>query len=71
MNSDILITGAAGFIGSNLTYTLLKKGFKITGVDNFSKYYSRKIKENNLKPLLKNKMERLDKILKNGNGKTK
>ncbi len=55
MNSDILITGAAGFIGSNLTHTLLKKGFKITGVDNFSKYYSRKIKENNLKPLLKNK----------------
>ncbi|MCK4666239.1 NAD-dependent epimerase/dehydratase family protein [Candidatus Dependentiae bacterium] len=55
MNSDILITGAAGFIGSNLTSTLLKKGFKITGLDNFSKYYSRKIKENNLKPLLKNK----------------
>ena len=31
----ILITGAAGFIGSNLTDFLLNKGFKVYGLDNF------------------------------------
>jgi len=29
-----VITGAAGFIGSHLTDSLLEKGFKVTGVDN-------------------------------------
>jgi dTDP-glucose 4,6-dehydratase len=31
----ILVTGAAGFIGSNLTDFLLNKGFKVYGLDNF------------------------------------
>jgi UDP-glucose 4-epimerase len=35
-NNSILITGAAGFIGSNLTKRLLHEGFSVTGVDNFS-----------------------------------
>ena len=30
----ILITGAAGFIGSNLTDKLLEEGAKIIGIDN-------------------------------------
>ncbi|AIY40055.1 UDP-glucose 4-epimerase [Collimonas arenae] len=33
---NILITGGAGFIGQNLTYSLLKRGFKIRILDNFS-----------------------------------
>ena len=36
MNNKILITGVAGFIGSNLADYLLKKGYDITGIDNLS-----------------------------------
>ena len=32
----ILVTGAAGFIGTNLSEYLLEKGFEVTGLDNFS-----------------------------------
>ncbi len=35
----ILITGAAGFIGSHLTETLLKQGREIIAIDNFNDYY--------------------------------
>ena len=34
---NILITGGAGFIGSNLTLKLVEKGFKVTVLDNLSK----------------------------------
>jgi UDP-glucose 4-epimerase len=43
-----LITGCAGFIGSNLTDRLLNEGFEVIGIDRFSDYYSSDIKENNL-----------------------
>jgi UDP-glucuronate 4-epimerase len=43
-----LISGSAGFIGSNLTDYLLDKGWGVLGIDNFSPYYSSKIKHNNL-----------------------
>ena len=33
---NILITGGAGFIGSNLTIHLVKKGYNITILDNLS-----------------------------------
>lgn len=36
VTKSILITGAAGFIGSNLIEYFLEKGYKITGLDNFS-----------------------------------
>lgn len=35
-NTKFLITGAAGFIGSNLTERLLNEGFQVRGLDNFS-----------------------------------
>jgi UDP-glucuronate 4-epimerase len=40
-----LVTGAAGFIGSNLSATLARSGFDVIGIDNFSPYYSPKLKE--------------------------
>ena len=36
MKKKVLITGCAGFIGSNLVDFLLKKNFKIVGLDNLS-----------------------------------
>lgn len=43
-----LVTGCAGFIGSNLTDYLLDNGISVVGIDCFSDYYSRQIKESNL-----------------------
>jgi len=51
----ILITGAAGFIGSHLTDRLLSEGYKVIGVDNFNNYYDPKIKERNLEKAKLNK----------------
>ena len=34
--NKLLVTGAAGYIGSTFTYEALKKGDKFIGVDNFS-----------------------------------
>ena len=52
MKKKILVTGAAGFIGFHLTKFLLKKNFKVIGVDNINNYYSKKLKLNRLKILL-------------------
>ena len=45
----ILLTGAAGFIGSHLAERLLSLGHQMVGLDNFDKFYARSIKEDNLK----------------------
>ena len=46
-----LVTGAAGFIGSNLSTTLVNSGADVVGLDCFTDYYPRPIKERNLEPL--------------------
>ena len=46
-----LVTGVAGFIGSHLAETLLAGGWEVTGVDAFTDYYPRAIKEANLADL--------------------
>ena len=43
----IIITGAAGFIGSHLAQTLKKRGHEVIGIDCFTDYYSRALKELN------------------------
>lgn len=45
----ILVTGAAGFIGSHCAERLLQMGHTIVGVDNFSDYYNRDLKKKNAK----------------------
>ncbi len=50
---NILITGAAGFIGSSLAESLIEEGCYVTGIDNFDNYYPAEIKRNNLKNLYK------------------
>ena len=45
----ILITGAAGFIGSALCLNLLEKGHIICGIDNINSYYDSNLKKARLK----------------------
>ena len=48
---NILITGAAGFIGSHTAERLASLGHHVLGVDNFSDYYDPKLKRQNAKDL--------------------
>ena len=50
-----LVTGCAGFIGSHLTERLLREGYNVIGIDCFTDYYSRVIKEENIATALKYK----------------
>jgi len=46
-----VVTGAAGFIGSHLCERLLADGHAVTGIDCFTDYYPRTVKERNLATL--------------------
>jgi UDP-glucuronate 4-epimerase len=47
--THVLVTGAAGFIGSHLSEALVARGDQVVGVDNFDPFYSRAEKERNLR----------------------
>lgn len=59
-NMKVLITGAAGFIGSHTAERFKDLGFEVLGLDNYSPYYDVSLKELNAKTLL----EKNIKILK-------
>jgi UDP-glucuronate 4-epimerase len=48
MSLRVLVTGAAGFIGSHVCEALLARGDDVIGLDNFDPFYPRAIKEQNL-----------------------
>jgi UDP-glucuronate 4-epimerase len=45
----VLLTGAAGFIGSWTAHSLIKRGDRVIGVDNFNDYYDVKLKRDRVK----------------------
>lgn len=49
---NALVTGVAGFIGSTLAGRLLDQGARVTGIDCFTDYYPRAMKEANLATLV-------------------
>lgn len=48
---NILVTGAAGFIGSWCARELLKDGHNLIGIDNFNDYYNPEYKKSNVKDI--------------------
>jgi len=48
-NGPVLITGAAGFIGSFLVKKFLRSGYQVIGIDNINSYYDKNLKLKRLK----------------------
>ena len=51
MDKTIIVTGAAGVIGSNLSDRLIANGWRVVGIDSFHNYYARSWKEQNLRAI--------------------
>ncbi len=49
----VLLTGAAGFIGSHVAEGLVSRGDEVVGLDNFDAFYPRAVKEANVAALLR------------------
>lgn len=49
------VTGCAGFIGSHIVDALLAKGHEVIGIDCFTDYYPREVKERNIRGAMKHK----------------
>ncbi len=48
---DILVTGAAGFIGFSLAQALCRRGDRVVGIDNLNDYYDVELKQARLREL--------------------
>ena len=55
----VLVTGAAGFIGSHVAEALIARGDEVVGLDNFDPFYPRAVKEANLAALARSPRFRL------------
>jgi UDP-glucuronate 4-epimerase len=53
VSGTVLVTGAAGFIGSHVCEALVAEGRAVVGYDNFDPFYDRAVKERNLAELNK------------------
>ncbi len=42
--ATVIITGAAGFVGSHVAHALLTRGFRVVGIDNLNDYYLPRLK---------------------------
>jgi len=51
MSAPVLVTGAAGFIGSHVATRLLADGYRVVGVDNLNEYYDPELKRRRLERL--------------------
>lgn len=58
----VLVTGAAGFIGSHTSERLAEMGHEVVGIDNFSEYYDVSLKQLNAEALAKKgiKVQKVD-----------
>lgn len=56
---EVLVTGAAGFIGSHLSEALIARGARVTGVDCFTDYYDPELKRRNIAGMLGSEAFRL------------
>lgn len=54
-----MVTGVAGFIGSNLADALVEQGHEVVGIDCFLDYYPREDKQRNLASLMQSERFRL------------
>lgn len=52
VSSSMLVTGAAGFIGSTLCQRLLRDGHRVVGIDDFNDYYEPARKRSNVAEFL-------------------
>ena len=50
--ANVLVTGAAGFIGSHLSESLVNRGDIVVGLDNFDDFYDPNVKRNNIRTLI-------------------
>lgn len=46
--NKVVVTGAAGFVGSTLSAALIAQGYSVVGIDSLTDYYSRDNKQSNL-----------------------
>ena len=55
----VLVTGAAGFLGSHVAEALIARGDEVVGLDNFDPFYAREVKESNVAELRRSPRFRL------------